>query len=209
MLLVFSVNIIFSENTENSINIDYFVIKLTILPKKNTKRGLMNSKTEKVKEMFINEWGVLSTAWGINRTVAQVHATLMAEAEAITTDDVMAKLSISRGNAHASLKELVAWGIVKKAVKKGLRKEYYLAEKDPWKILCAIAKERRKREIEPTLAILQTCLDELKTAKDTESEAFMKLLQELHEFIGIGDRLLEKVGNSEKSMMMKMFLKMI
>lgn len=169
----------------------------------------MSAKIDKVKEMFVNEWGVLSTAWGINRTVAQVHATLMAEPDAVTTDEVMTKLSISRGNAHSSLKELVAWGVVKKAVKKGLRKEYYIAEKDPWKILCSIAKERRKREIEPTLAILQTCLDELKSSKDSESEAFMKLLQELHEFILIGDRLLEKVGNSEKSMMMKMLVKLL
>ena len=169
----------------------------------------MSSKVEKVKEMFINEWGALGTAWGINRTVAQVHATLMAETEAINTDDIMAKLSISRGNAHSSLKELVAWGVIKKVVKKGLRKEYYIAEKDPWKILCAIAKERRKREIEPTMLILQNCLEELKGSKEAESEAFIKLLQELNEFIGMGDRLLEKLGNSEKSMMMKMLVKLL
>jgi DNA-binding transcriptional regulator GbsR (MarR family) len=169
----------------------------------------MPTKIEKVKEMFINEWGALGTAWGINKTVAQVHATLMAEMEPIHTDELMEKLSISRGNAHSSLKELVAWGIIKKVVKKGVRKEFFLAEKDPWKILCAIAKERRKREIEPTLTILMHCLEELKNSKENGADDFVKLLQELQEFISMGDRLLEKLGNSEKSLMMKMLVKLL
>lgn len=169
----------------------------------------MSDQLKKVKDLFISEWGALGTSWGTNKTIAQIHATLLAEPEPINTDELMEKLKISRGNAHSGLKELVSWGIVKKIVIKGERKEFFSAEKDPWKILCLISKERRKKEIEPALQVLEECLLELKTNKSAEAVEFSKLIGEMHEFIKICDRLMEKLGNSEKSLVAKTILKML
>jgi hypothetical protein len=90
-------------------------------------------------------------AWGINRTMAQVHALLMTSEKALTTDEVMAELKISRGNAHQNLRELVGWGLVRNVIRKGERKEYYESEKEVWRMFCTIARERKRREIEPAL----------------------------------------------------------
>ena len=89
---------------------------------------------DEVRDNFISQWGAFGSHWGINRTMAQIHALLMTGLEALSTDEVMAKLSVSRGNAHTNLKELVSWGLVRIVVKKGDRKEYFDAERDVWKI---------------------------------------------------------------------------
>jgi DNA-binding transcriptional regulator GbsR (MarR family) len=77
------------------------------------------------RDEFISQWGAMGGAWGINRTMAQVHALLMTSEKALTTDDVMAELKISRGNAHQNLRELVGWGLVRNVIRKGERKEYF------------------------------------------------------------------------------------
>ena len=77
-----------------------------------------------LKDKFVSQWGVMGTQWGINRTMAQIHALLMTSPEAMTTDEVMEELSISRGNAHTNLKELVNWGLLRIVTRKGERKEY-------------------------------------------------------------------------------------
>ena len=100
----------------------------------------MNSEQEleEAKNDFIHQWGVIGTRWGINRTMAQIHALLLASAESMSTDQVIEALEISRGNAHASLKEMMGMGIISKVIRKGIRKELYVAEKEPWKIFLLI-----------------------------------------------------------------------
>jgi DNA-binding transcriptional regulator GbsR (MarR family) len=169
----------------------------------------MNSKIENVREKFITEWGVLGTAWGVNRTMAQIHAYLMSSSIEKTTDEIMEALSISRGNAHSNIKELASWGMVKKVLKKKERKEYFQAEKDPWKIFCMVARERKKRELEPTLEILKSCTDEIKDIKGKESESFKKQLQELTSFVEMSNNAMEKISRAEKNVLLKWLLKMI
>ena len=169
----------------------------------------MNSKIENVREKFITEWGVLGTAWGVNRTMAQIHAYLMSSSIEKTTDEIMEALSISRGNAHSNIKELASWGMVKKVLKKKERKEYFQAEKDPWKIFCMVARERKKRELEPTLEILKSCTDEMKDIKGKESESFNKQLQELTSFVEMSNNAMEKISRAEKNVLLKWLLKMI
>ena len=89
-------------------------------------------KLEEAKEKYIQTWGTFATNWGINRTMAQVHALLLASGKALSTDEVMEELQISRGNANTNLRALMDWGIVKKELVKGDRKEYFLADKDVW-----------------------------------------------------------------------------
>jgi predicted transcriptional regulator len=117
----------------------------------------VSTEVEKLKharDEFVSQWGALGTQWGINRTMAQIHALLMTAPQSMTTDEVMEELQISRGNAHSNLKELVAWGLIRVVVKKGERREFFEAEKDVWHIFTIVARERKRREIEPTLGIL-------------------------------------------------------
>lgn len=135
-------------------------------------------KLSEAKEKYIHTWGTLATNWGINRTMAQVHALLLATGKPLSTDEVMELLEISRGNANMNLRALMDWGIVKKEFVKGDRKEYFVAEKDIWYLFKQITKERRKREIEPVVAFLE----ELKNVEDDDSDEakeFIKLMSDL------------------------------
>ncbi|MDQ0595140.1 DNA-binding transcriptional regulator GbsR (MarR family) [Chryseobacterium ginsenosidimutans] len=135
------------------------------------------------KEKYIQTWGTFATNWGINRTMAQVHALLLVSGKALSTDDVMKQLEISRGNANMNLRALMDWGIVKKEFVKGDRKEYFVAEKDVWYLFKQITKERRKREIEPVISFLE----ELKNIEDKDSEGakeFIKLMDDFSSVTG-------------------------
>src|SRR6266853_3826119 len=101
------------------------------------------------RDEFVSQWGVIGSAWGINRTMAQIHALLITSLSALSTDDIMEDLKISRGNAHSNLRDLVSWGLVRSVVRKGERKEFFEAEKDVWKMFCIIIRERRRREMRP------------------------------------------------------------
>src|SRR6478672_1802448 len=113
------------------------------------------------KNKFIETWGKLGSEWGINRTMAQVHALLLISPEALTTEEIMESLSISRGNANMTLRDLIGWGLIEKQHRAGEWKEYFYADKDTWNIARQVAKERRKRELDPVLRIL----DELAQVK--------------------------------------------
>ena len=84
------------------------------------------------KEKFIQSWGALGSNWGINRTMAQIHALLLISPEALSADEIMKELQISRGNANMNIRALIDWGLVYKELKTGERKEYFVAEKDIW-----------------------------------------------------------------------------
>ena len=91
-------------------------------------------KLQEARDEFVTQWGIMGAQWGINRTMAQIHALLMTAPEVMSTDEVMEALEISRGNAHTNLKDLVSWGLIRIVTKKGERKEFFEAEKDVWEI---------------------------------------------------------------------------
>ncbi|CAH0188389.1 transcriptional regulator [Chryseobacterium sp. WG14] len=135
------------------------------------------------KEKYIQTWGTFATNWGINRTMAQVHALLLASDKPLSTDEVMEQLEVSRGNANMNLRALMDWGIVRKEFIKGDRKEYFVAEKDVWYLFKQITKERRKREIEPVISFLE----ELKNIEDKDTEGakeFIKLMEDFSSVTG-------------------------
>jgi HTH-type transcriptional regulator, glycine betaine synthesis regulator len=111
------------------------------------------------QDRFVAVWGQMGGAWGISRTMAEVHALLYITDEPMCTDDIMDRLQISRGNASMSLRALVDWGLVVRSHKRGDRKEYFQAEQDMWAMARAIVRERLKREIEPLLANLYEIRD--------------------------------------------------
>jgi HTH-type transcriptional regulator, glycine betaine synthesis regulator len=111
------------------------------------------------QDRFIAVWGQMAGAWGISRTMAEVHALLYITGEPLCTDDIMDRLEISRGNASMSLRALLDWGIVERAHKRGDRKEYFEAEQDVWALFRAIVRERITREVDPLLASMHEIRD--------------------------------------------------
>lgn len=114
-----------------------------------------------ITEKFVVCWGEMGTRWGVNRTVAQVHALFYLSPEPLNAEDIAAALSFSRSNISASLRELGNWGLIKPLHLRGDRRQYYEAIKDPWEMFRVILDERKRREIDPTVAVLQACLDEI------------------------------------------------
>ncbi len=110
-------------------------------------------------DRFIEAWGRMGSVWGISRTMAEVHALLYITGEPMCTDDVMARLEISRGNASMSLRALLDWGVIARVHRRGDRKEYFQAEQDVWTIFRAIVRERIKREVDPLLVNLHEIRD--------------------------------------------------
>jgi DNA-binding transcriptional regulator GbsR (MarR family) len=111
------------------------------------------------QDRFVEVWGQMAGAWGISRTMAQVHALLFITGEPLCSDDVMERLEISRGNASMSLRALLDWGIIERVHRRGDRKEYFKAEQDVWAMFRAIVRERTKREVDPLLAALHEIRD--------------------------------------------------
>src|SRR5215813_11492699 len=106
-------------------------------------------KLAEAKAQFIQTWGSLGAQWGINRTMAQIHALLMIMPDPLSAEDIMTELNISRGNTNMNVRELINWGLVERVILPGERKEFFSAEKDIWKVMKQIVKERKKRELEP------------------------------------------------------------
>jgi DNA-binding transcriptional regulator GbsR (MarR family) len=106
------------------------------------------------KEKFIESWGKMASEWGINRTMAQVHALLLISPTSLTADEVMEQLDISRGNANMNIRALMDWELVHKQLRPGERKEFFFAEKDMWKVVTNIMTQRKKRELDPMLKVL-------------------------------------------------------
>lgn len=148
---------------------------------------------------FLAKWGALGPAWGVSRTMSQVHALLMVSPEPQNTDEIMQALRISRGNAHANIKELCDWGLLRKVTRPGDRRDYYEAEKDVWRVVQCITRARKRKELEPVLETLGACLDQTRGLKDAESRAFRKQLMELQRFTRLGDRLMERVSRGPSS----------
>jgi len=168
-----------------------------------------NLSLDEVRDNFISQWGAFGSHWGINRTMAQIHALLMTGLEALSTDEVMAKLSVSRGNAHTNLKELVSWGLVRIVVKKGDRKEYFDAERDVWKIFTIILRERQRREIDPALDLLRNCQEETKGLEGAEADAFRNQVKELENFVSFARNLGNKVDKLSYGPAMKLAAKFL
>jgi DNA-binding transcriptional regulator GbsR (MarR family) len=167
------------------------------------------ARLQKAREEFVAQWGALGTQWGINRTMAQIHALLMIAPQALSTDEVMEALEISRGNAHTNLKELVAWGLIRSVVKKGERKEYFEADKDVWHIFTTVAKERKRREIEPALGVLHQCAEESRGMESAAGKAFHEQMRQLEEFVGFASKVADKVSGMKHGFAVQLAAKLL
>ena len=141
---------------------------------------------EQIKENFILHWGEMGSLWGINRTMAQIHALLFITDRPLSANEIMDELQISRGNVSMALRELIAWGIASRVHIKGERREYYTTEKDVWTMFRIIARERKKREVDPTIAVLQDSVAQLKDLPDDQVQYERQQLENLLGFFETG-----------------------
>lgn len=161
---------------------------------------------DEATEKFINAWGTLGTNWGINRTMAQIHALLLISPEPLCTEDIMEKLQISRGNANMNIRALIDWGIAFKSPKTGERKEYFEAEKDIWAVSVQVLRERRKRELEPMLKALAQ-LQEVEGNSEKVTE-FKKVTSEIKDFAGKAEGLLDTIQKADQNWFFSSIIKL-
>lgn len=151
------------------------------------------------KAKFIEAWGKLGSEWGINRTMAQVHALLLLSPNALTTEEIMEELKISRGNANMTLRDLINWGLIEKQHRAGERKEYFFAEKDTWVIARQVAQERKKRELDPMLKILNELSQIQGNDRDPEYRTFKTSVNDINKLAKNVDRTLATMLKAEES----------
>jgi DNA-binding transcriptional regulator GbsR (MarR family) len=126
-------------------------------------------------ERYILHWGEMGTRWGVNRSVAQIHALLYLSPRPLNAEEISETLSIARSNVSTSLKELQAWGLVQLTHELGDRRDHFVALQDNWELLMTIVEERKRRELDPTLAMLRQCVAEAREDRQTDPEIKTRL----------------------------------
>jgi DNA-binding transcriptional regulator GbsR (MarR family) len=166
----------------------------------------VESTLRSAQDTFIRRWGEMGQTWGINRTMAEIHALLYITAQPLCTDDVMERLNISRGNASMSLRALCDWGIIRRMHKRGERREYFESLGDVWEMFSIIAAERKRREMDPVLETIKQCqrmLDEStlgKTAAKREDvRATRQRLAGMEEFVEVTNKIFQQFISNARS----------
>jgi len=132
-----------------------------------------------VMERYVLHWGEMGSRWGVNRSVAQIHALLFLSPRPLTAEEIADTLSIARSNVSTSLKELQGWGLIQIAHIMGDRRDHFVALKDSWELFTTIVEERKRREIDPTLAVLRQCAAEAEQDRGTDPEVKARIEQML------------------------------
>ena len=160
------------------------------------------------KAQFIHLWGVTGTSWGVSKTLAQVHALLLVSPAALSTEDIMAQLTISRGNASMTVRELLDWGLIYKELRPGERREFFVAEKDMLQVTRCIIRARKRRELDQ----MKRTLDQLAAlpgeAADADYRAFHTTLADIQQLATASDKLLTKLMQAERSWFWDKFFKL-
>jgi len=159
------------------------------------------------RDKFIQAWGNLGTSWGIPKTMAQIHALLLISTEPLNCNTIMEQLQCSRGNANTNIRALLDWNLVHKKCQDGCRKEYFVAEKDMWTIVRQIIINRKKKELEPLIQVL----DEVSCVQGmcSKSNEFCNLVSDLKRFSVRADSTLEKFTQTESKWVMGTFMNLI
>ena len=135
-----------------------------------------------IEQKFVLHWSEMGTRWGINRTVAQIHALLYLSPQPLHAESIADTLKVARSNVSTSLKELQSWGIVKMVHVLGDKRDHFESMKDPWEMFRIVLDERKRREIDPTLNILRECLNALEKESKPPQRHTYDRLRALHDF---------------------------
>jgi DNA-binding transcriptional regulator GbsR (MarR family) len=164
-------------------------------------------KLSEAKAQFISSWGAFGTHWGINRTMAQIHALLLISPDPITQDEIMEELNISRGNVNMNTRDLIDWGLVDRVLIPGERKEFFTAEKDIWKVSTQIIKERKKRELDPMLKLLSQLEKIEGDKKDKHVKQFADTIGGIKQFGNQADKMLDVMIKADENWFLSNLLK--
>jgi HTH-type transcriptional regulator, glycine betaine synthesis regulator len=158
------------------------------------------------QDLFIRRWGEMGQTWGINRTMAEIHALLYITGQPLCTDDVMERLNISRGNASMSLRALCDWGIIRRMHKRGERREYFESLGDVWEMFSIIAAERKRREMDPVLETIRQCqlmLNESSLGKSAARQDAVQLTRQrlagMEEFMEVTNKIFQQFISNARS----------
>jgi DNA-binding transcriptional regulator GbsR (MarR family) len=171
-----------------------------------THRSKLSERLSHVEDQFVELWNNMATLWGISPTMARIHGLLYITGAALSMDDIMARLEISRGNVSMNLSKLVEWGLVQRVHKKRDRKEYYESLKDVWEMFTLVANQRKRREIDPIINTLRRCRDQLTPetmgAQADEDLARQRLqrINDLLKFLTLVDSLAQRFFESHRGL---------
>jgi DNA-binding transcriptional regulator GbsR (MarR family) len=160
------------------------------------------NKLTSIQQKFILHWGEMGTRWGVNRTVAQVHALLYISLKPLNADDIVDTLDVARSNVSTSIKELQGWGIVKLVHVLGDKRDHFESMKDVWDMFRVVMDERKKREFDPTMRMLHECLVEAEKGKATDAYT-QERLRELYRFFETTSALYGQVRDWPTAAMLK------
>lgn len=163
-------------------------------------------KYSEAKEKYIQAWGTLGSSWGINRTMAQIHALLMISTTPLSTEELMEELKISRGNTNMNVRALLDWGLAEKVLIPGDRKEYFKADKDIMNIGVQVAKERKRRELDPIIKLLNEITQVDGDTADVKE--FRKVTKDLQKFATQTESVLDLFIKSNQNWFFKILGKM-
>lgn len=158
------------------------------------------------KAQFILYWGDMGSQWGVNRSVAQIHALLFLSVNPLNAEDISDQLGIARSNVSNSLKELVGWKLIRRVPVPGDRREHFVAEVDVWEMALRIAQGRKEREIDPAISAIDSCVEQAKKEPDLNPIVVARM-HEMQDFLETADRWSNQMLNVPKSklnMLMKM-----
>lgn len=166
---------------------------------------LLSMELNQAQEKFILKWGKLCTNWGVNRAMGQIHGLLLISNGALCADELMEKLSMSRGSVNMNLKSLESWSLIEKVHKSGERKDFYRAEKDMSKVFKLIISQRKKRELDPLLGLM----DEIESVapKCPDSSEFCRMTKEIERFAKKADHALTAITSSKAEWISRFFIR--
>ena len=162
------------------------------------------SQLTEIEQKFILHWGEMGNKWGINRTVAHIHALLLVSPKPLSADEIASALSIARSNVSTSIKELQGWEIIKSVPMLGDRKEHFEAMKEPWDMFRIIAEKRKRREIDPTVDALRECVQAFDQHPD-EPEHVKSQLTALLDFFETVTNCYEQTNKLPTPVLVKIF----
>jgi len=171
-----------------------------------TQKPRLADVRDQVEQEFVGLWRRMSSLWGISPTMAEIHGLLYITGAALSMDDIMARLDISRGNVSMNLSKLVEWGLVRRVHKRGDRRDYYESLRDVWEMFTLVAAQRKRREIDPILATLRQCKERLSPeslgprAASPQAEDRRRRVHDLLAFLTLVDGLAQRFFDSHKGL---------
>jgi DNA-binding transcriptional regulator GbsR (MarR family) len=166
----------------------------------------LTERLQAVEDQFVGLWRTMSSLWGISPTMAEIHGLLYITSAALSMDEIMARLGISRGNVSMNLSKLVEWGLVRRVHKRGDRRDYYESLTDVWEMFTLVANQRKRREIDPVVSMLRRCREELSAdslgplAEEAVARERFQRVNDLLTFLTLMDSLAQRFFETHRGL---------